>query len=151
MHGEGELHWPDGRVYRGSFRQNQQYGFGSSVSLGANGSTYEGSWKDGKMNGYGILKYLNQNLSSLDYLRIYLHLDMPTEMFTREISKMANLTDTALSKEVIFSLRPPMFTWVNGKLARRTAMASWTILLPVKSTWACGKRTTGTDRPCWSR
>ena len=68
MHGEGELHWPDGRVYRGSFRQNQQYGFGSSVSLGANGSTYEGSWKDGKMNGYGILKYLNQNVPSLDYL-----------------------------------------------------------------------------------
>ena len=24
MHGEGELHWPDGRLYRGSFRQNQQ-------------------------------------------------------------------------------------------------------------------------------
>lgn len=57
MHGEGELHWPDGRVYRGSFRQNQQYGFGSSESFGPNGTTYEGSWKDGKMNGYGILKY----------------------------------------------------------------------------------------------
>lgn len=59
MHGEGELHWPDGRVYRGSFRQNQQYGFGSSESFGPNGTTYEGSWKDGKMNGYGILKYAN--------------------------------------------------------------------------------------------
>lgn len=58
MHGEGELQWPDGRIYRGSFRQNQQYGYGCSESPGVNGTAYEGSWKDGKMNGYGILKYI---------------------------------------------------------------------------------------------
>ena len=57
MHGEGQLTWPDGRIYRGSFRQNHQCGYGSSESPGPSGSVYEGSWKDGKMNGYGILKY----------------------------------------------------------------------------------------------
>lgn len=56
MHGQGELIWPDGRVYTGHFRQNLQYGFGILKVPGANGSTYEGNWKDGKMNGYGVLK-----------------------------------------------------------------------------------------------
>ena len=56
MQGEGELRWPDGRMYRGSFRQNLQYGFGYSESPGPNGTAYDGNWKDGKMNGYGVLK-----------------------------------------------------------------------------------------------
>ena len=59
-------------------------------------------------------------------------LDVLTEMFTREISMMANLTDRVHSKEVIFSFRPPMFTRVDGKLARRPGMASWTISLLVR-------------------
>ena len=54
MHGEGELQWPDGKVYHGSFRQNQQYGYG--IQAEPNGTVYEGEWKDGKMNGYGVLK-----------------------------------------------------------------------------------------------
>ena len=59
MQGEGELRWPDGRHYQGSFRQNVQFGYGRSESPGVGGSVYEGSWKDGKMCGYGVLKYAN--------------------------------------------------------------------------------------------
>lgn len=56
MHGEGELLWPDGKIYQGSFRQNQQYGYGVQASPEPNGTIYEGEWKDGKMNGNGVLK-----------------------------------------------------------------------------------------------
>jgi len=59
MQGEGELRWPDGRVYKGNFRQNLQFGYGISETPGPNGSYYEGSWKDGKMCGYGTLRYAN--------------------------------------------------------------------------------------------
>jgi amyotrophic lateral sclerosis 2 protein len=62
MQGEGELRWPDGRLYQGSFRQNVQFGYGRSESPGVGGSVYEGSWKDGKMCGYGVLKYANGDI-----------------------------------------------------------------------------------------
>ena len=60
MQGEGELRWPDGRVYKGNFRQNLQFGYGISETPGPNGSYYEGSWKDGKMCGYGTLRYTSR-------------------------------------------------------------------------------------------
>ena len=65
MHGEGQLTWPDGKLYKGQFRQNLQYGYGIQESVGPNGSSYEGSWKDGKMNGYGILKFVFQKCEHL--------------------------------------------------------------------------------------
>ncbi|XP_037552375.1 alsin [Nematolebias whitei] len=59
-HGSGELKWPDGRIYTGSFKNGLEDGFGELVApnktLNKN-DLYQGYWKEGKMHGLGSYRY----------------------------------------------------------------------------------------------
>ena len=46
MEGEGVFSWPDGRKYKGAYKDDLKNGFG--VFEWPDGKRYEGPWKDGK-------------------------------------------------------------------------------------------------------
>lgn len=46
MHGEGIFTYPDGRSYKGQYKNNFKHGYG--VYTWSNGRVYSGNWKDGK-------------------------------------------------------------------------------------------------------
>jgi len=52
MHGYGEFHWKDGRIYSGYYVQDKKEGFGIYYWEKDN-KAYVGFWKDGKQNGVG--------------------------------------------------------------------------------------------------
>ena len=57
MNGCGELHWKDGRLLRGFFRDGILDGPGAEEFPSPDGIiAYEGEWKKGKMNGWGKIK-----------------------------------------------------------------------------------------------
>jgi hypothetical protein len=43
----------DGKVYKGSYKDDKKHGFGSFTW--ENGRTYEGDWFNGKQHGKGVL------------------------------------------------------------------------------------------------
>lgn len=67
INGEGVYEWPNGDVYKGSFKNKKYDGFG--VYTWADGEVYSGMWKDDKQfkgkctgdceNGLGVLEYAN--------------------------------------------------------------------------------------------
>ena len=52
MHGEGVYHWPDGRSYKGNFKNDKKNGYG--VYKYPDGRSYKGSFKDGLQHGIGV-------------------------------------------------------------------------------------------------
>ena len=51
--GEGRLKWAkDGRVYEGSFENDEINGYGTFTS--SDGCVYRGNYKDGRKNGLGL-------------------------------------------------------------------------------------------------
>jgi hypothetical protein len=60
MNGQGILLWPDGREYRGEFRDDKREGFG--VFKWKDGRTYRGHWINGKQHGIGYFKPANSDL-----------------------------------------------------------------------------------------
>merc|ERR1712032_304546 len=50
-HGYGLYSWPNGRSYRGQYRNDQAWGFGTFSF--PDGSRYEGYWERGKQQGSG--------------------------------------------------------------------------------------------------
>ena len=46
MYGEGSFKWPDGRTYKGQYKQDKREGHG--VFSWPDGRRYEGLWQDGK-------------------------------------------------------------------------------------------------------
>ncbi|XP_024866882.1 alsin isoform X2 [Kryptolebias marmoratus] len=59
-HGSGELKWPDGRIYTGSFKNGLEDGFGEFVAPNKTlnkKDLYQGYWKEGKMHGLGSYRY----------------------------------------------------------------------------------------------
>ncbi|XP_077573347.1 alsin isoform X2 [Stigmatopora nigra] len=69
-HGSGAITWPDGRIYKGSFKNGLEDGFGEFVapnkSLNKN-DHYEGYWKDAKMHGLGTYRYANTEVYDGSY------------------------------------------------------------------------------------
>ncbi|XP_076459413.1 LOW QUALITY PROTEIN: alsin-like [Babylonia areolata] len=61
MHGQGEIKWPDGRKYTGTFKHGLQNGQGVFVipKGGSGKEVQDGTWKDGKLNGSGHIRYSN--------------------------------------------------------------------------------------------
>ena len=53
MEGTGIFQFPDGKIYKGRYQNNQKHGFG--VFNWPNGKKYSGLWKNGKQNGKGEL------------------------------------------------------------------------------------------------
>ena len=53
MSGEGEFTWPDGRKYKGSYKNDKKEGYGEF--FWADKRIYKGLWKDGKQNGKGMI------------------------------------------------------------------------------------------------
>lgn len=58
-HGEGELKWTNGDVYKGSFRNNMMEGKGTLVFGGERGGEYAGDWYRNQMHGEGTRRYPN--------------------------------------------------------------------------------------------
>ncbi|XP_013856612.1 alsin isoform X2 [Austrofundulus limnaeus] len=59
-HGSGELKWPDGRIYTGSFKNGLEDGYGEFVAPNKTlnkTDLYQGYWKEGKMHGLGSYRY----------------------------------------------------------------------------------------------
>ncbi|XP_034720690.1 alsin isoform X2 [Etheostoma cragini] len=58
--GRGVLKWPDGRIYKGTFKNGLEDGFGEfwapNKTLNKT-DHYQGHWKDGKMHGVGTYRY----------------------------------------------------------------------------------------------
>lgn len=57
VNGKGEMNFPTGDVYKGTFRKGIMHGKGEMTWK--NGDRYKGSWKDGKMDGRGEMKWAN--------------------------------------------------------------------------------------------
>merc|ERR1711964_605291 len=53
--GEGTMHFNDGRVYVGQWKDSKMHGKGTATQL--NGRRYLGQWKDNKRHGKGIILY----------------------------------------------------------------------------------------------
>uniref|UniRef100_UPI0035900305 alsin isoform X2 n=1 Tax=Myxine glutinosa TaxID=7769 RepID=UPI0035900305 len=61
-HGQGKLRWPDGRQYKGSFRNGLEDGIGElrvPNRLLQKDDVYQGPWKAAKMHGQGVMHYAN--------------------------------------------------------------------------------------------
>lgn len=58
-HGEGELEWTNGDVYKGSFRNNRMEGTGTLTFGGNRGGEYVGEWFRNQMHGEGTRRYPN--------------------------------------------------------------------------------------------
>lgn len=60
VHGRGTMKWPDGRVYKGNFKNGLEDGYGECVIPNKGQDkpdTYRGQWKEGKIHGFGKYKY----------------------------------------------------------------------------------------------
>ena len=58
MQGKGELLWPNGKKFLGTFKDSQQNGEGEMLIKSDEGeTTFTGTWLNGLMNGYGTVKY----------------------------------------------------------------------------------------------
>ena len=55
--------YPDGRQYKGYFKNNNKSGYGVMIypegEIYGEGSRYEGYWKRNKRNGKGVMIYLD--------------------------------------------------------------------------------------------
>uniref|UniRef100_A0A8C4NAW5 Uncharacterized protein n=1 Tax=Eptatretus burgeri TaxID=7764 RepID=A0A8C4NAW5_EPTBU len=61
-HGQGKLMWPDGRQYKGSFKNGLEDGIGElrvPNRLLQKDDVYQGRWKAAKMHGHGVMHYAN--------------------------------------------------------------------------------------------
>ncbi|UJR14347.1 hypothetical protein I4U23_001343 [Adineta vaga] len=54
-HGEGNLYYPDGGSYEGTWSEDMRCGYG--VNKWANGCSYAGQWEDNQMHGDGTYTY----------------------------------------------------------------------------------------------
>lgn len=54
MNGVGIYKWKDGRVYKGSYKDDKKENFG--VYIKSDGKKYEGEWLNGSQNGVGRYK-----------------------------------------------------------------------------------------------
>uniref|UniRef100_A0A665UNQ9 Alsin Rho guanine nucleotide exchange factor ALS2 a n=1 Tax=Echeneis naucrates TaxID=173247 RepID=A0A665UNQ9_ECHNA len=62
VHGRGTMKWPDGRTYKGNFKNGQEDGYGECIipnKVLNKPDSYQGNWKDGKIHGFGKYKYAN--------------------------------------------------------------------------------------------
>uniref|UniRef100_A0A3B4GHB0 Alsin-like n=1 Tax=Pundamilia nyererei TaxID=303518 RepID=A0A3B4GHB0_9CICH len=60
VHGRGTMKWPDGRLYKGNFKNGLEDGYGNCVipnKLLNKTDTYQGQWREGKIHGFGKYKY----------------------------------------------------------------------------------------------
>ncbi|XP_030614260.1 alsin-like isoform X3 [Archocentrus centrarchus] len=60
VHGRGTMKWPDGRLYKGNFKNGLEDGYGECVipnKLLNKADTYQGQWREGKIHGFGKYKY----------------------------------------------------------------------------------------------
>uniref|UniRef100_A0A669CCL0 Alsin Rho guanine nucleotide exchange factor ALS2 n=1 Tax=Oreochromis niloticus TaxID=8128 RepID=A0A669CCL0_ORENI len=60
VHGRGTMKWPDGRLYKGNFKNGLEDGYGECVipnKLLNKTDTYQGQWREGKIHGFGKYKY----------------------------------------------------------------------------------------------
>ncbi|XP_021334529.1 alsin isoform X1 [Danio rerio] len=59
-HGKGNLKWPDGTMYCGTFKSGLEDGFGDFMTPSTTFNKferYQGHWKEGKMHGFGTFWY----------------------------------------------------------------------------------------------
>ena len=57
FHGTGELHYPDGSIYKGEFDRGERSGSGTYTQPG--GVSYEGQWMHDLKDGRGKMEYEN--------------------------------------------------------------------------------------------
>ncbi|XP_024141941.1 alsin isoform X3 [Oryzias melastigma] len=60
LHGRGTMKWPDGRLYKGNFKNGLEDGYGECTIPNKESNkpdSYQGQWKEGKIHGYGKYKY----------------------------------------------------------------------------------------------
>ncbi|XP_068185150.1 alsin-like isoform X2 [Antennarius striatus] len=60
VHGRGTMKWPDGRTYRGNFKNGLEEGYGECIipnKVLNRPDSYQGHWRDGKIQGFGKYKY----------------------------------------------------------------------------------------------
>ncbi len=60
MEGEGTFSWHDGKIYKGSYKDDKKDGFGTLEW--PDGRKYVGNWKNGKQHGDG--EYFDPNINS---------------------------------------------------------------------------------------
>ena len=59
MDGIGIYIWPDGRIFKGQYRDDKKEGFG--IYLWPDGRKYSGWWLDGKQHGLGTYTTYKEN------------------------------------------------------------------------------------------
>uniref|UniRef100_A0A3Q2ZTX7 Alsin Rho guanine nucleotide exchange factor ALS2 a n=1 Tax=Kryptolebias marmoratus TaxID=37003 RepID=A0A3Q2ZTX7_KRYMA len=60
VHGRGTMKWPDGRMYKGNFKNGLEDGYGECVmphKVQDKPDTYQGQWREGRIHGFGKYKY----------------------------------------------------------------------------------------------
>ncbi|KAM4561620.1 alsin-like isoform 1-T2 [Fundulus diaphanus] len=60
VHGRGTMKWPDGRLYKGNFKNGLEDGYGECVipnKAQDKPDTYQGQWREGRIHGFGKYKY----------------------------------------------------------------------------------------------
>ncbi|KAF7216143.1 alsin isoform X1 [Nothobranchius furzeri] len=60
VHGRGTMKWPDGRTYKGNFKNGLEDGYGECLIPNKGQDkpdTYQGQWREGKIHGFGKYKY----------------------------------------------------------------------------------------------
>ncbi|XP_063743764.1 alsin-like isoform X3 [Eleginops maclovinus] len=60
VHGRGTMKWPDGRTYRGNFKNGQEEGYGECLipnKVLNKPESFQGQWRCGKIHGFGKYKY----------------------------------------------------------------------------------------------
>ncbi|XP_011487920.1 alsin-like isoform X3 [Oryzias latipes] len=60
LHGSGTLKWPDGRLYKGNFKNGLEDGYGECTIPNKESNkpdSYQGQWKEGRIHGFGKYKY----------------------------------------------------------------------------------------------
>ncbi|XP_072253374.1 alsin-like isoform X2 [Leuresthes tenuis] len=62
VHGRGTMKWPDGRMYKGNFKNGLEDGYGECLmpnKILNKPDSYQGQWREGKIHGFGKYKYAN--------------------------------------------------------------------------------------------
>lgn len=54
MHGEGYFEWENGKLYKGSYKDDKKHGYG--ILIQPNGKSYKGNWANGFPHGKGYIK-----------------------------------------------------------------------------------------------
>ncbi|XP_015228322.1 PREDICTED: alsin-like isoform X2 [Cyprinodon variegatus] len=60
VHGRGTMKWPDGRMYKGNFKNGLEDGYGECVipnKVQNKHDAYQGQWREGKIHGFGKYRY----------------------------------------------------------------------------------------------